>query len=335
MTMKALVYTNPFELKYIDYPEPQAGKDEINIKVQAVGICGSDLHAYQGHDARRNPPLVLGHEVVGVAQEGAYEGKSVIINPLSTCLKCTFCLGGKSNLCPDRKLIGMNQPGGFADYISVKERNCIPISDDFNPAEAVLTEPVATALHGINLMRKAYFRPLQEASILVIGGGSVGLAAALLLKSFGCQHVCLAETNEKRISMIRKTCDVDLINPMTTTIDRESYHCVVDAVGTEQTRKFACEQVKAAGVILHIGLGSAKGELDIRKLTLSEITFIGSYTYEHLDLVAAAKAIESGSLGALGWVDVRELSKGADAFSELVSGASAYSKIVLKPQWLN
>ena len=332
--MKALVYTNPYELKYMDYPDPEVTEDNVNIQVQAVGICGSDLHAYQGHDARRNPPLVLGHEVVGLAKNGRYAGQSVIVNPLTTCMKCEYCLGGKSNLCGDRRLIGMNQPGGFADYVSVKERNCIPIRQDFSPIDAVLTEPVATALHGINLMIHAYYRPIQEANVLVMGGGSVGLAVALLLKSFGCQKVVLAETNKKRSAMIRKSCDFDLVDPTCDSLEKSSFHCIVDAVGIKQTRELSCELVKAGGVILHIGLGSAKEGIDVRKLTLGEVSFIGSYTYDQLDMIAAAKAIETGKLGSLSWVDVRGLEYGSQAFSDLVSGKSEYSKIVLQPKFI-
>ncbi|MFK7827197.1 MAG: alcohol dehydrogenase catalytic domain-containing protein [Oligoflexales bacterium] len=333
--MKALVYTNPFELKYMDCPEPVIARDEVNIQVQAVGICGSDLHAYQGHDERRNPPLILGHEVVGIAQNGRFEGQSVIINPLITCMRCEYCLGSKSNLCAQRELIGMNQPGAFAEYVSVKERNCIPMEHDFNPIDAVLTEPVATALHGINLMIHSYYRPIQEAEVLVMGGGSVGLAAALLLKSFGCQKVHLAETNKKRFAMIKNTCDLDLIDPINTQIPAASFHCIIDAVGIEQTRKLSCQLVKVGGVILHIGLGSAKEGVDVRKLTLGEISFIGSYTYDQLDLIAAAKALETGKLGSLKWVDVRGLEQGSKAFSDLVSGRTEYSKIVLQPKLIH
>lgn len=330
--MKALVYTDPFKLEYMDYPEPQVSKNDVLVKVEAVGICGSDLHAYQGHDARRKPPLVLGHEVVGEAQNGIYQGENVIINPLTTCLTCTYCRGGKTNLCLNRQLIGMNQQGGFADYVLIREDNCIPIKRSFKPQEAVLTEPVATAYHGIKLMTNAFFRPIQEANVLVIGGGSVGLAAALLLKSYGCAKVVLSETNQKRIDKLKKSCEIDIINPVEQKGNfLASFHCVVDAVGSAPSRDFACKHVEPGGVILHIGLSSDTGSLDIRKITLSEVAFIGSYTYEHLDLVAAAKIIESGKLGPFSWVDSRKLEEGAEAFSELSSGKSQFSKIVLCP----
>ncbi|MCP3690175.1 MAG: alcohol dehydrogenase catalytic domain-containing protein, partial [Gammaproteobacteria bacterium] len=107
--MKALVYTDTLELQYRDEADPAAVHGEAIVSIEAVGICGSDMHAYHGHDARRIPPLILGHEAVGVVQDGKQKGRRVVLNPLISCGVCTPCLAGRSNLCVSRELIGMRR----------------------------------------------------------------------------------------------------------------------------------------------------------------------------------------------------------------------------------
>ena len=119
--MKALVYTGTNEVTYREEPTPEPAAGEAKIRIEAVGICGSDMHAYHGEDARRIPPLILGHEGAGVVISGKHMGRRVVLNPLICCENCVDCRSGRSNLCADRKLIGMNFPGAFAEYITIQE----------------------------------------------------------------------------------------------------------------------------------------------------------------------------------------------------------------------
>ena len=183
--MKALVYTDTLELQYRDEPDPVPGPGEALIKIEAVGICGSDMHAYHGHDERRVPPLILGHEAVGEVQTGPLKGRRVVLNPLMTCGICDHCQGGRSNLCAKRELIGMRLAGAFAQYIAIPERNLLDMPQDMDPVIASLTEPAATSLHAIFLAEKVLHRPLSECRALVLGGGSIGAFAGLILKDKG------------------------------------------------------------------------------------------------------------------------------------------------------
>ena len=112
--MKALVYTGVQEMTWRDEPEPIVNRGEVEVIVDAVGICGSDMHAYHGHDERRPAPLILGHEASGRATSGRYKGKRVVFNPLVTCGTCDDCLGGRSNLCGKREIISMAPRQGRA-----------------------------------------------------------------------------------------------------------------------------------------------------------------------------------------------------------------------------
>ena len=141
--MKALVYTNTNEVMYREEPLRELGAGEAQIRIEAVGICGSDMHAYHGEDARRVPPLILGHEAAGVIVSGKQAGQQVVLNPLIACGTCEDCRGGRSNLCTNRKLIGMDYPGAFAEFITIPEQNMIPMPAGMKPTHAALTNPPA------------------------------------------------------------------------------------------------------------------------------------------------------------------------------------------------
>jgi len=330
--MKALVYTATNEVVYREEPDPVPGPGESLIKVEASGICGSDMHAYHGKDPRRVPPLILGHEVAGTVVSGEGEGQRVVINPLMTCGRCPPCDTGRSNLCTDRELIGMRLAGAYADLVALRSTNLIPMPDGLDPVKASLAEPTATALHALELARKASPRPLAELRTLVIGGGAVGLLAALLMKGYGCNRLVVAETHGMRRKSVAQHAGCEVHDPINDpALDPDSFDLVVDAVGGAVTRKSALAAVRPGGVFIHIGLMDAGGELDIRKLTLFEIAMIGVYCYTAADMRAAVQAIADGMVGDLSWVETRPLADGAQAFDDLHNGRSAAAKIVLVP----
>lgn len=330
--MKALVYTANEEMTFRDEPEPQPQDGDALIAIESVGICGSDMHAYLGHDARRVPPLILGHEAVGHVLEGRYSGQRVVLNPLITCGVCSECLGGRQNLCAERDLIGMYRAGAFAERIAIPEGNLIPLPEGMAAAQAALTEPGATGLHAVLLAERVVNRPLSEANALVFGAGSVGLLAALLLRDKGVDEIVIAETNPLRRELVAQHCDFSLIDPIQEPPSAQTFDCVFDAVGGSVTRRQAVVAVRSGGVIVHIGLMDNEGGLDVRAMTLREITFIGTYTYTPVDLRATLQKLHSGALGTLAWIEQRPLAAGAEAFRELLQGRCAAPKVVLRTE---
>jgi threonine dehydrogenase-like Zn-dependent dehydrogenase len=330
--MKALVYTDTLELQYRDEPDPSVGDGEALVKIEAIGICGSDMHAYHGHDARRVPPLILGHEAVGVVQTGSQRDKRVVVNPLITCGYCNHCLGGRSNLCAERELIGMRRAGAFADYVSIPERNLLDIPADMDSVTASLTEPAATSLHAIYLAEQVLYRPVSESRVLILGAGSIGVFAALMLKHKGCRSIYLGDTNALRRATAEKINCASVYDPSGDQLPAQaSFDLVIDAVGSGRSRATASALVAAGGVISHVGLLDNEPGLDTRRLTLDEITFLGNYTYSVIDLRAAIELLYCGALGDLDWVESRALADGAIAFRDIHEGSAAAPKIVLKP----
>jgi len=330
--MKALVYTGKMEMRYRDEPDPTVARGDVLIRVLASGICGSDLHAYHGFDERRAPPMILGHEAAGIVQTGHLAGTAVALNPLVACGTCHDCLAGRSNLCPARELIGLQKPGAFADSVAVPENNLISLPDGANMVTAALTEPAAVSLHAIILAENQLRRPLTESRALVIGGGAIGLLAALILAQKGTATIITAETNAGRREAVAGTGCCEVFDPGSDNApDENCFELVIDAVGSGQSRAAAGRYCRAGGIISHIGLQDNQPGLDTVRLTRQEITFIGSYTYTASDLKAALVALTNGALGSLDWVETRPLSAGADAFHGLYTGAVAAPKIVLLP----
>lgn len=323
--MKALVYDGVETLGYRDVTDPVAGAGEHLIRIEAVGICGSDMHAYLGHDNRRPAPLILGHEGAGAIIGGARDGERVTINPLVTCMTCPACLAGRENLCPTRQIISMPpREGAFAQYVAMPERNLVTVPDAVPLDKAALAEPLAVSWHAVRLGLEA-LHPAMERRALVLGGGAIGLAAALALRAMGVGDVTIAEPNAARTAFLTDRCGQEV------GAGEGLYPLVVDAVGYAATRARASELATPGGVIVHIGLGEDMGGLDIRRMTLQEITFIGTYTYTMQDFRDTAAAIFNGRLGALDWTEHRPLSEGAAAFSDLRNGQVASPKIILSP----
>jgi threonine dehydrogenase-like Zn-dependent dehydrogenase len=327
--MKALVYDGPEMLSLRDVPDPVLGADQHLVRVEAVGICGSDMHAYLGHDARRPAPVILGHEAAGVIVGGARDGERVTVNPLVSCGECEACTTGRDNICPDRKIISMPpREGAFAQFVAMRGENLITVPETTSFAQASLAEPIACGWHTVRLVKQAINGRAETA--LVIGGGAIGLGAALALTAQGITDVTLVEPNALRAEYLRDHCGQNVIAPDALRPEM-MFDCVIDAVGFATTRATASGRARPGGVIGHIGLGEGEGGLDIRRMTLQEITFIGTYTYTAQDFKDTAQAIFDGRLGPLDWIEQRPLSEGASAFLDIRAGRTAAPKVVLTP----
>ena len=327
--MKALIYTGPEAMAYRDAPDPTPHDGEVLIRVESVGICGSDMHAYLGHDERRPAPLILGHEAAGVIETGPRAGTRVTVNPLVTCGTCPACLAGRDNLCPDRQIISMPpREGAFAQHLTMPEGNLVVLPDHVTTDQAALAEPIACGWHAVRL-GLASLDTGHTPRALVIGGGAIGLGAALSLTAQGITDVTVVEPNVVRRRYLSLNCGQHALDPAA--LDGQLFDIVIDGVGYEATRAQASAAARPGGIILHIGLGQATGGLDIRRMTLQEITFIGTYTYTAQDFRQTAQAMFDGRLGALDWVETRGLSEGQGAFSDIRKGVTDAPKIILRP----
>ena len=325
--MKALVYTDTETLEMRDMPDPVPGKGEALVRVEAVGICGSDMHAWLGHDERRPAPLILGHEVAGTVASGPRTGQRVTLNPLATCGTCPACRAGRDNLCPDRQIISMPpREGGFAELVRIPERNLVALPDHVSATAACMVEPLACGWHALKLADRVLDG--TPARVLVLGGGAIGFGAALAARAMGSAEIAIVEPNPARRQRLS---EIDRFTMLERAPTGAGPDLVVDAAGFAATRQTASDLVAPGGVILHIGLGQPTEGLNIRRMTLQEITFIGTYTYTAQDFRDCAQALFDGRLGPCDWAETRPLNEGAAAFRDIHGNAVAAPKLVLVP----
>ena len=325
--MKALVYTEPLASQFTDVAPPEPRPGEVVVDLAFCGICGSDMHAWHGHDERRVPPLVLGHEAVGVAQSGQYEGQRVAINPLMTCGHCSACESGASHLCPDREMIGMRRPGGFAEAVAITEDNLFTLPDHLSFQDAALAEPLACCVHALRLMTNDYASD-KSGRMVILGGGAIGLLSAMAASAVGYQDIWIAETNEIRRKMLSECVDASIYNPINQKPEGKPVMMVLDAVGTGLTRQSSTSLIAPGGVIVHIGLQDNEPGLDTRYLTLQEVTFKGTYCYTNADFAEALDLLASGKIKGDGFAEIRPLADGASGFIDIHEG-KAPPKIIL------
>ena len=334
--MYALVYTGTEKLVYREEKNPTVVNGESIVKVTASGICGSDMHAYHGKDERRIPPLILGHEVSGVVEQGKYKGKEIVVNPLITCGGCNYCKIGKEHLCETRIILGMNKPierqGAFAELVSIPDKNIYDLPKNLDIKEAPIAEPTAVALHAVELGEKALSKPLNECKILVIGGGAIGLLCGLIISEVKkSTKIVIVDPNNNRLKVCSEYLKADAINPNDTKISNDTFDIVFDTVGLEITRQDSIRSVRPGGVIIHIGLTQPSGQFNFRKATLQEVTFIGTYCYTNKDFEKTLNILSNKEVGSLDWIEFRDLKKGSEAFKEIHKGTCSAPKIILLP----
>lgn len=331
-TMPALVYDGPNTLAFRDAPLPEPRPGEVLVRVAAVGICGSDMHAYHGHDSRRPAPLILGHEAAGEIVSGPRAGERVTLNPLVTDPACPASRAGRPHLSPTRQIISMPpRPGAFAGFVTIPEGNARPIPDTLGMDRAALCEPLAVSWHAVRLGLRKLDTPAGQVRVVVLGGGAIGLAAALVARAHGVAGLALAETNPARRALIAAREGIAVFDPRDGDGPAEGADLIVDAVGATATRALSSRAVRPGGVIVHAGLLPGEAGFDIRRITLQEITLTGTYCYTPQDFDATLAALADGRLGALDWFETRPLAEGAQAFADIDAGRAAMPKIVLLP----
>ncbi|MCO6384392.1 alcohol dehydrogenase catalytic domain-containing protein [Oceanicola sp. 502str15] len=329
--MKALVYHGTTRIEWEDVPPPPVpGAGRALLEVAACGICGSDMHGYHGHDPRRVPPMIMGHEAAGVVRGGALDGQRVALNPFLDCGHCAACLAGAPQLCEAQANIGLPpNAGAFAGLVAAPERNLVPIPDDMPFTTAALAEPVAVSVHAVAIGMRALGRPLSTARLVVLGGGAIGLTTALVLIAEGAGEVVLIETNPaRRATAAAASARLRAVAPEEAP-PAGSADMIFDAVGAAATRAQAFALARRGGVIVHSGLLPGSDGTDVRALTLRELSFLGAYCYSMADFRQALALLQARALGALDWVEQRPMSEGSRAFADIDAGRVAAAKVIL------
>lgn len=340
--MKAVVYDAPKQYAVRDIPVPEVGAGDVRIKVNQVGVCGTDLHIHNG-DFNAVFPLIPGHELVGTVDAlgddvtGFAVGEQVTVNPNIYCGKCEYCLAGRLILCTNMKGLGSNFAGFFAEYVTVREDLVFSV-EGIDPDIAVFTEPAACAMHGLESLQ---VRPGSTA--LVFGAGPTGLLLAQLIKTGGAASVTVAAPTQYKLD----TADALGVDH-TVLIDRDDmdgnrvklleasgaggYDYVVEATGSTRIAEICVPLTRNGGTVLIYGVTRADETVTFHPFDVfrREITIKGSFA-EMTSFGAAIRALRSGRARTDGIITHRfSLEDYGKALDAVAHDRSAH-KVVIVP----
>jgi len=291
--MKALVYQEPWKMSMQDLPRPVLQPGEVLIKMESVGICGSDVHGFTGESGRRAPGMVMGHEVVGRIVETAPDvttpkiGQRVTVFNVLSEHAPTEEEGDPSFL--NKRVVGVNlgTRGAMAEYLAIPSANAIPASEEIAAEVSVLAEPVAVALHGFHRLAEKSIKPHK---IVIIGSGTIGLCCLLVAKSLGFQDVTVIDLISDKLQRAKNFGGNTLLIEMNSTPDDVAGQIkeklgvypdlVVDAVGVKASFDQAFQMVNEKGSLLLIGNLAKSVELPLQDLVSKEISLIGTYGFD-------------------------------------------------------
>jgi 2-desacetyl-2-hydroxyethyl bacteriochlorophyllide A dehydrogenase len=341
--MQALVFYGTSQLRLEEYPVPEPPPGEVLIHVSACGICGSDLHGYLGHSARRTAhiPLVMGHEfsgsvaALGAGVIGISTGDRVVVQPQMSCGHCRACRAGKSNICPNMAILGIERAGAFAEYVSVPANRVFRIPAGLGDAEASLTETLAVEVH---LFRQ--FAALYPRTVVVLGAGAQGLFAVQLARSAGAAQIIASDLFDDRLELAARsgatlTLRPDQSDPVKQVLaltDGWGADLVIDAVGAPSTRAQGVAMLAPGGTLALVGLGVGETTLNFLPVVGRELTIQGSYCYSDDDFLLALEMLASGAVRPEGMLHAAPLREGAAYFQRLVDAPTGLTKVVLTPQ---
>ena len=313
--MRAMVYTGPLKLEILDLDMPVAEREEVLVRVDAAGICGSELEGFTSKSSFRVPPLVMGHEFVGWRVD---TGKPVFVNPLVSCGTCDLCRRDRANICRARSIIGIQRPGGFADFVAVPARNCVELPNDDALAVAILIEPLANATHALDLAIDKVDPPRR---VGVIGAGTLGFLTAFSAVTQGVPEVVISDLSAQRRSLAGASGAHLVVENL-----EGEFDVIVDAVGTDTTRAASVELVRPGGAAAWVGLHATRSAVDGLDVIRAEKRIVGSFCYHERDVTTAV-----GLLSTLdsAWIARRPLEDGVETFLRLASGDHSALKTAL------
>lgn len=288
--MKALLLTEYKKMQHTDVDEPIVGADDVLIQVEACGICGSDIHGYDGSTGRRIPPLVMGHEAAGTVVEcGANvtdmpAGTRVTFDSMVSCGKCHFCRDGHQNLCDNRMVLGVScgdyrRHGAFAQRISVPRRIVYELPDTLSFEHAALVEAVSVAVHA------AAVTPIRLGdTVVVVGAGMIGLLTLQAARAAGATRVIAVDLNDKRLETARRLGATDILRGDQIDVPaaiREltggrGADVAFEVVGATPTIKTAIESVRKGGCVTLVGNVAPTIELPLQSVVTREIRLQGT-----------------------------------------------------------
>lgn len=338
--MKALVYEGAWQMPLRQVPTPPVGAGELLIKVQAVGVCGSDVHGYKGTTGRRKPPIIMGHEFsgtvasVGAAVEKFKVGDRVVVTPLLTCGYCDNCRAGFPNQCQNRSGLGVNLNGAYAEYVQVAEKMVFPLPAEMSWEQGALVEPLAVAMHAVNLT------PMQLLdTVVILGAGTIGLLTILVARMKGAGKIIVTDTSAHRLKVARQLGAEVVINPTEQdAVEAVKAHthgkgapAVIEAVGITATAKQSLLMARNGGNVVWIGNSDPEVTINMQQIVTRELTVRGAYGFND-EFGLSIEAMRARRIDPTVLIEKHaRLEDGTQIVDDLARGKAEWIKVILTP----
>ena len=343
--MRALLLSAYKQMSVVEMPVPDIGDGDVLVRVRACGICGSDIHGYDGSTGRRIPPLVMGHEAAGVIERlgrdvrGFEPGDRVSFDSTVSCGTCAFCRRGRINLCDNRTVLGVScgdyrRHGAFAEYVAVPSRILYKLPDSLPFERAALLEAVSVAVHGVS--RRV---PAPDDTAVVVGSGMIGLLIVQVLRAKGAANVIAVDVDPRKLALARRmgaahTIDAaerDVPAAVRELTGGRGADVSFEVVGNSETLTTAIRCLRKGGATVLVGNLSPRVDLPLQDVVSREIDVLGS-------CASSGEIPESIELLARGAVDVdpiislkAPLDEGPALFERLHRGDAALMKVIIQP----
>jgi len=343
--MKALLLTEYRRLEVASMPDPAVGPDDLLVRVKACGICGSDVHGFDGSTGRRVPPLVMGHEASGVVAAvgrnvtGLGAGDRVTFDSTIYCGCCFYCRRGEVNLCDNREVLGVSpgtyrRHGAFAEYVAVPSRIVYRLPDAVRFEQAALIEAVSVAVHGVGLIS-----PAPGDTAVVVGSGMIGLLAIQAARLAGCGRIIAVDVDEGRLELARSLGATDIVisrgsnapEAVREITEGRGADVVVECVGVAATVRAAIACARKGGRVALVGNLAPEVELPLQDVVTRQIRLQGSCAsageYPTVIEMMARGAIQVNPLISA----IAPLEEGARWFERLYGREPGLMKVILQP----
>jgi L-iditol 2-dehydrogenase len=342
--MKALLLSRYRRLEITDIATPAFGDDDLRVRVAACGICGSDVHGYDGSSGRRIPPIVMGHEAAGVVADvgknvsGFKSGDRVTFDSTVYCGGCANCRRGDVNLCDQRQVLGVScgdysRNGAFAEFVAVPARIAFHLPDNLSFHEAAVLEAVSVALHAVSLAPKQ-----TDSTALVVGAGTIGLLVQQALAASGYSRVLVTDVDPSRLKLSESLgatavlhSGPDLISEVSRSTGGTGADVVIEAVGNNQAVTTAINCTRKGGTVVLVGNVAPEVMIPLQVVVSRQIRLQGSCA-SCGEYPRAIELMSSGKINVQPLISaVAPLDEGPQWFERLYAREPNLMKVILAP----
>jgi L-iditol 2-dehydrogenase len=303
MNQAVMVAPGKIEFRQVERPKPQP--NEALIKVERIGVCGSDIHVYHGLHPYTSYPVVQGHEVSGVIAEtgkdvtGFQAGDPVVFMPQVTCGTCHPCRHGMEHICDHLKVMGFQTNGAAQEYFPVPADQVIKIPANISLDHAAMIEPISVAVHALSR-----YGNVSEKNVVVLGAGTIGNLVAQVAEASGAAKVLVTDISDYKLSLAHacgigctiNSSQVSLKDEISQQLGPDKADIILECVGVQDTIAQAIENARKGSLIVVVGVFGKKPQVDLGLVQDRELTLVGTLMYQKKDYQRAIQLVSQGLL---------------------------------------